>query len=276
MIPFINFGGTGDLIHFAHANAYPPACYREFIDPLTAEYEVLAIEQRPLWPNSNPDDMSNWQVAANDLITFLDQQGVTKVVGVGHSLGAVATMFAALKRPSLFSRLILIEPVFLPAEFLQLAIDNPKLARLTPLVQGAMRRRSQWPTRQAAFDRFRQKKIFSRWSDEVMWHYVNNALVTADDGDGFTLRYSREWESQFYSTPPITIWQDIPRVSHPTFGIRGADTDIIFPDSWQMWQKLQPAATFLQVTQAGHMVPMERPLLLADAILEYLRKNNNG
>ena len=267
-IPFIDIGGTGDLIHFAHANAYPPACYRAFLEPLTAHYRVLAMEQRPLWPHSIPAEMINWQVAADDLITFLDQQGVEGVIGMGHSLGAVATMFAALKRPSLFSRLILIEPVFLPPEFLQLAANKPELASLTPLVQGALRRRNQWPTRQAAFDRFRAKTVFSRWSDAVLWQYVNNALIA--NADGFTLRYRREWEAQFYATPPLTVWEDIPRIQQPTFGIRGAETDTIFPDAWQLWQKLQPDAAFLQVERAGHMVPMERPLFLANAITDYL------
>ena len=269
-IPFVDFGGTGELIHFAHANAYPPACYRAFVEPLTARHRVMAIEQRPLWPNSNPADMTSWQVAADDLIAFLEQQGVEGVIGMGHSLGAVATLFAALKRPSLFSRLIFIEPVFLifPPELVQAIAQNPELASLSPLVQAAMRRRNQWPTRQDAFDRFRVKNIFRRWSDETMWEYVNNALVANDDG--FTLRYSREWEARFYATPPVTVWDDIPRIQHPTFGIRGADTDTIFPKAWQRWQELQPAATFLQVEKAGHMIPMERPLFLANAILDYL------
>ena len=269
-IPFHDFGGTGELIHFAHANAYPPACYRAFIEPLTAQYRVMAIEQRPLWPNSNPAEMPNWQVAADDLIAFLDQQGAEGVIGMGHSLGAVATLFAALKRPSLFSRLILIEPVFLifPPEMLQAMADNPELASLTPLVQVAMRRRNQWPTRQAAFDHFRVKSVFRNWLDEAMWDYVNNALVA--NADGITLRYSREWEAQFYATPPITVWEDIPRIQQPTLGLRGADTNTIFPQAWQRWQELQPSATFLQVEEAGHMIPMERPFFLANTILEYL------
>ncbi len=270
IINHVKFGGTGELIHFAHANGYPPACYRAFLEPLTTHYRVVGMEQRPLRPDSNPADMTDWRVAADDLIAFLEQQNMEGVIGIGHSLGAVATMFAALKRPSLFTHLILIEPVFLPIQFLQLAIDNPELARLTPLVQGAMRRRNRWPTRQAAFDHFRPKTVFGRWSDEVMWDYVNNALVAANDGEGFTLRFSREWEAQFYATPPLTVWQDIPRLQHPTLGIRAAETDTIFPDAWEMWQELQPKATFRQIEKAGHLLPMERPLLLADTILEYL------
>lgn len=101
-----------------------------------------------------------------------------------------------------------------------------------------------------------------------MWDYVNNALIANEDG--FTLRYSREWEAQFYATPPVTVWEDIPRIQHPTIGFRGADTDTIFPKAWQRWQELQPSATLIQIEETGHMIPMERPFFLANTILEAL------
>jgi pimeloyl-ACP methyl ester carboxylesterase len=38
-----------------------------------------------------------------------------------------------------------------------------------------------------------------------------------------------------------------------------------------MWQELQPDATFLEIPEAGHMLPLERPQMLAEAILDFLR-----
>ncbi|MEJ2746327.1 MAG: alpha/beta hydrolase, partial [Anaerolineae bacterium] len=106
-IPFVDFGGAGMTIHFAHANAYPPGCYRQFLEALLSHYRVLAIEQRPLWPRSDPQELSSWELLADDLIRFFEQAGLEEVIGVGHSLGGVATMYAAVKRPSLFRKLIL-------------------------------------------------------------------------------------------------------------------------------------------------------------------------
>ena len=74
-IPFEDFGGTGPTLHFAHPNAYPPACFKAMLEPLTAEYHVIAMHERPLWPNHSPEEFTNWQVIADDLRRFLYRQG---------------------------------------------------------------------------------------------------------------------------------------------------------------------------------------------------------
>lgn len=271
VIPFHNFGGDGSVIHFAHANAYPPACYRQFLAPFLAQYHVEGVYHRPLWLGTEPAELQgDWQIIADDLIHFFEQRGWEQVIGIGHSLGAVATMYAAAKRPSLFRALVLIEPVFLSPQILQMAAAHPEQAFLMPMVQSALRRRDRWPSRQAAFDRFRSKDVFASWSDDSLWDYVNYALV--EDGPELTLAFPREWEAQIYATPPQAVWDTIPQVTHPTLGIRAAETDTIFPEAWQLWQKKQPQATFLQIENAGHMLTMERPLLVAETILTWLKQ----
>ncbi|MEZ4646533.1 MAG: alpha/beta hydrolase [Chloroflexota bacterium] len=191
------------------------------------------------------------------------------VIGVGHSLGGVATLFAALRRPDLFRALVLIEPVFLPPHILQLAAANPQVTALLPLVQSARRRRNRWQSRQEAFDRFRDKQVFARWTDEVLWDYVNHA-VCANGSEEYVLAYSRDWEAQIYSYPPLTVWEDITRITHPTLGIRAAESDTILPEPWQLWQQKQPTATFVQIEEAGHMVPLGTAYLLADTLINWL------
>jgi pimeloyl-ACP methyl ester carboxylesterase len=92
LIPHHDFGGQGPILHFAHPNAYPPACFRQFLTPLTAHYHVTGIYHRPLWPGSRPEELTGWQLIADDLIRFFDQEGYRDVIGMGHSLGAVATI----------------------------------------------------------------------------------------------------------------------------------------------------------------------------------------
>lgn len=268
-IPYYDFGGDGPILHFAHANAYPPACYRQFITPFLPHYQVQAVYHRPLWPGSNPADLrGDWQIIADDLIAFFEQQGWENVIGVGHSLGAVATLYAAVKRPSLFRALVLIEPVFLPPQVLQVAAAHPERAAELPLVQSAVRRRNRWPNRQTAFDRFRKKQVFARWSDAALWDYVNLALQ--ETGDEVTLVFPREWEAHIYANPPQAVWDTLPQVTQPTLALRAAETDTIFPQAWALWQEKQPGATFRQIENAGHMLTMERPLPVAQVILNWL------
>ncbi|MDX1413991.1 MAG: alpha/beta hydrolase [Candidatus Promineifilaceae bacterium] len=271
MIPYYDFGGHGPLLHFAHSNGYPPACFRQMAAPLLNNYHVVGICFRPLWPDSHPEELSSWRIMSDDLYHFIQQQGYKNIIGVGHSLGAVATMKTAYQFPHLFRALILIEPVFMPPDFLNMLAINPELAKQYPLYQKTINRRNTWPQRKDAFDHFRPKKVFHRWSDEALWDYINYGLHTNEQGE-VELAFSREWEAQIYTKFPLDVWEEIPQVPQPTLAVRGADTDTLFPQAWDLWQKLQPQATFIEIPDVGHMVPMERPQTVAAIIADYLNK----
>jgi alpha-beta hydrolase superfamily lysophospholipase len=248
LIPYDDFGGSGPFLHFAHSNGYTPGCFRQMLQPLTADYHVTGIRLRPLWPGSEPQELESWDVIAGDVREFFAQQGY---------------------HPDLFRALVLIEPVFLPPDILNMIAAQPELAEKMPLLPVTRRRRTHWSDRQSAFDHFRQKTVFERWSDDAIWDYVNYGLHETNQGE-VTLTYSREWEARFYAIPPLRVWQDIPKVTQPTLAIRGADSDTLFPQSWQLWQELQPQATFIEIPDAGHMVTMERPQLLSAEIRKFL------
>lgn len=270
-IPFYNFGGDGPLLHFAAPNAYTPETFRQFIEPFLAHYRVIATYHRPLWSNTSPDELgTDWHIIADDLIRFFEQEDIRPQVAMGHSLGAVSTVYAAVKRPELFQTLVLVDPVFLPPHILQMAAANPNMMRQhMPMVDRAFNRKNRWSTRQAAFNRFREKKVFGRWSDEALWDYVNHSI--AESNGEFVLRWPRDWEAAFYANPPQKVWEAIAQVKHPTLAIRGTETDTLFPDAWANWQQLQPHATFVELPDVGHMMMMERPLLVANTILNYLK-----
>lgn len=268
-IPFVDFGGDGPLLHFAHANGYPPGCFRRFLAPLTEAYHVVAAEHRPLWSDEEPEQLHTWHTIAADLILFFEQEGLRDVVGVGHSLGAVVTMIAAVERPALFSKLVLIEPIFLPPEVLRALSADPEAMASYPLVKRTRNRRNRWPDRQTAFEHFRAKSVFSRCNDDVLWDYVNHALVEMKDGR-VGLRYRREWEARIYSHPPMNVWHLIPLVKHPTLGIRGSDSDALWRPAWEQWQALQPEAEFIEFDETGHLAPLEEPHRVAGVIGDFL------
>ena len=278
-IPHTDFGGRGPTLHFSHPNAYTPGSFRPFLAPLTAHFHVLAAHHRPLWHLSPgygaadaPDGFIDWtwDAIADDLLRFLDEQKLEQIIGVGHSLGAVATMMAARKEPQRFRALALIEPVFLPPHVLQAIRAHPKLAAERPFVLGALRRRDRWPSRADAFARFREKPVFARWSDEALWEYVNDGLYEDPTTSEVVLSYPREWEARFYARPPTNVWDELPALAHPTLAIRATESDTLYPDAWALWQTLQPSATFVEMDGVGHMLTAEAPEDVAGVVIHWL------
>lgn len=270
-IPFDDFGGDGPTLHFAHANGYPPACYRRLIAPLTDHYHVLAVHHRPLWPGTSPEELHSWHQIGQDMIHFFDEHNLSNIIGVGHSLGAVETMFAAIQRPDLFRAVVLIEPVFLMPTILELFDRqlNGTVAELFPLVNITKSRRNNWDSREEAFGHFRPKKVFARWSDDALWDYIWHGLHRNTEGQ-VELTYAPEWEARIYSLPPTDIWELIPKIKKPTLGIRGSDTDTLVPAAWHLWQMAQPKGKFIDFQGATHMLPMEKPLEIAAAIHKFV------
>ena len=109
-----NPASTKPLIHIAHANGFLPPTYVESLKPLLDDYKIISFYPRPLWGDTQPDWLSNWSQMADDLIESLDGVKAKGIVGIGHSLGGVLTLYAAVKRPDLFSKVILIDPTMLP------------------------------------------------------------------------------------------------------------------------------------------------------------------
>lgn len=270
-IPFDNFGGEGPLLHFAHANGYPPACYRRLIAPLTDHYQVLAVHHRPLWPGTVPEEVDSWHQIGQDMIRFFEENGLSNIVGIGHSLGAVATMVAAIQRPDMFQSVVLIEPVILMPAILQIFTAQSKetLEENFPVIHIAKSRKNSWDSREEVFRHFRPKRVFAKWSDDALWDYIWHGFRKNAAGK-IELIYNPEWEARIYTLPPTDIWDMIPKLNQPTLAIRGGETDTLVPAAWQLWQMAQPKGKFLNFEGSTHLVPMEKPLEIAEAIHQFI------
>ncbi|MEW6285623.1 MAG: alpha/beta fold hydrolase, partial [Chloroflexota bacterium] len=137
-------GGNGLPLHFLHANGYPPECYKPLLELLKTEYRVFGMYLRPLWDGSKPQDLRTWHPLSDDLLRFLSDREPGPVIGVGHSVGAVVTLRAALREPGRFRALVLIDPVlFVPARLAAWSIIRALGVgdRLHPLIRTAQKRR---------------------------------------------------------------------------------------------------------------------------------------
>jgi pimeloyl-ACP methyl ester carboxylesterase len=267
-----NPGSTKPFIHLAHANGFPPPTYLKSLQPLLANYHIISFPARPLWSDTPPEWLKHWSQMADDLLEDLKGMGAQKVIGVGHSLGGVLTLYAAVKRPELFSQVILIDPTMLSPKLLW-QIKFMKLFGFEArsfLIKGALRRKRTWESTRAAHDYFRGRALFKNWSDEMVKSYVESMTGPSPDG-GVQLIYPPEWEARIYKTIPTDVWKFAKNLEQPTLVIRGETSNTFTVDSEKAFRKINPKPTFTVVKDAGHLVPQEKPEEVESLIADFLQ-----
>lgn len=271
-IPFDTFGGEGRPLHFSHANGYPPQAYRPLLTALSERYRVTAMHARPLWqPEPAKGELPDWSWMVCDLFSFFETHGLQNIIGMGHSMGAVATLLAALERPEQFRGLILLDPTLLP----QLTaigfglIKKLGLVYRLPLLKTAVRRRSVFTDRRAMFSYYRRKNVFRRIVDEDLRTIVKAQARERADGQ-IELRYSSAWEAHVYATSPYRWWPLIKGMKTPVLIIAGKETDIFPAASIRTFQRRVPRARIEVLENAGHLVPFERTECVTELITDFV------
>ncbi|MEO8355823.1 MAG: alpha/beta hydrolase [Chloroflexota bacterium] len=288
-IPHFDLGGNGPSLHFLHANGYPPACYKSFFELLRTQYHVFGMLLRPLWPDSNPGLIRDWRPFSDDLLRFLapptpgfDTSDAnthftqrTPVIGVGHSIGAIVSLRAALRDPGKFRALILLDPVLFVPGFLigwnlfrAMGLGN----RVHPKVAGALKRRRTFDNLDTVFRGYRSREVFKYMSDEALRNYIEG--ITRKTDSGYELVYSPEWESRIYLTGMLDfdIWRNLPKLQVPTLFIRGAETDTFMENAAQLVKRKQPNVQVEALDRSTHLLPLERPTEVFNLMQSFLQE----
>ncbi|NCP86225.1 MAG: hypothetical protein CO094_09435 [Anaerolineae bacterium CG_4_9_14_3_um_filter_57_17] len=267
--------GSGPTLNFLHANGYPPRAYLPLLNCLAEKFTVRAMLQRPLWPGSQPESISDWIPLTDDFLRFLDETGqTTPVVAIGHSMGGIAALRAALRQPGRFRALILLDPVLFPPA----TIFAWKLIRLLglgqrlhPLIPAAQKRRRHFDNLERLFKGYRRKTTFKYMDDTALHAYVDAIACPAETG--YQLCYSPEWEVQIYQTGvgrDMELWRDLKALKTPTLILRGAETDTFLASTARRVQRANPAIRIETIPKSTHLIPLEQPEAVATQIQGFL------
>ena len=277
-IPYLDSGGNGQTIHFSHANGYPPLCYRPLLTLLSKNYKVISMLQRPLWVGSEPTEIKDWLPLANDLLAFLDERNIKSVIAIGHSMGAINSLRAAILHPELFSGLVLIDPVLFVPKFItirRLIWSDKIIYRRHPLIQAAKFRRREFTDIESTIQGYRNKNVFRYMDDPSLRAYVEG-ITEPQPGGGYRLTFSPEWEMKIYATgiwKDMDIWRNIHKVSIPVLFIRGEESDTFLANSANLLKKRLPSARVIVIENSTHLVPLERPNEVNKIIQLFLQEN---
>jgi pimeloyl-ACP methyl ester carboxylesterase len=265
-IPHFDINDSGPLLHFLHANGYPPACYKPMFDLLKTEYHVFGMLLRPLWDGARPEEIDDWHSFSEDLRVFLSSyifEGKSlsePVIGVGHSIGAIVTLRTALRSPGKFRALVLLDPVLhVPERLVEWRVQRAKDPDSHPLIQRAQNRRGTFSDLDSVYKGYRKRDIFRYLSDENLRIYIEG--ITRKTETGYELVYSPEWESRIYFTSlqDFDIWNNLHLLKIPALIIRGAETDTFLEDAAMLVKQKQPNIRIEELKKSTHIFPLERP-----------------
>ncbi|NIQ39240.1 MAG: alpha/beta fold hydrolase [Proteobacteria bacterium] len=274
---YIDWGGSGPLVHMAHATGFCAGVYTPFVERLLPNLRVLGMDDRghgKTEVQADPRELKSWDIFVKDLEGFFDHLK-EPMVAMGHSRGGVASLLLAIRRPDLVRTLILLDPTILPFSrmWFWFLAKKTGLARRVPIVAQAARRRNVWASRDAILAAYREKNPFRPWKDGFLEGYIADGTEETEDGR-IKLRCEPAWESRCFAVCPHDIWRHIPCLQQPTLVIYGAKSDTFLASAAKRFKAKVPGATFLCLEGTSHFVPMERPDESADAIVTFLRDQN--
>lgn len=257
-LSYLDSGGDKTPLHFYHANGFPVSVYLPMMTVLVEKFRVLGMGIRG--QDAQTEGNTSWHDVADDLIHFLDAKMPGPVIGVGHSIGGVATMIAAVKRPDLFSKIILVDPAILPyrhvaAMGLLRCLGKKEAFFLAKRARG---RKKVWKDRNEAYEYFKNKSLFKSFDEQFLKSYVSYGLKESVSG-GVELLCPPEAEAKIFENYPLYVWLWPKRLSIPVSIIRGEFSDVFSLSSAKRFCKKNRNTKYYEVKGAGHLFPMEKP-----------------
>lgn len=286
-LQFVDVGDTSIAVHrwrpaspandapifLAHATGFHARCWDRVV-PHLGERDVFAVDLRGHGRSGKTPPAEGWRSFGQDLARVVAALDLRGVIGVGHSMGAHATVTAAALEPDRFSRLTLIDPVILsPAEYSEGGVRGMPDGFEHPTA----RRRDRWASPEEMIERFRERIPYSAFDPDVLDDYCRHGLLSAPDGNGFVLACPPAFEASIYMTARETgrIYDRVTEVDVPVLVVRAMPPP---PDRGPMDFRYSPtwpglAARFAQgrevhLAERTHFFPMEEPPLAARFILD--------
>ncbi len=242
---------------FAHATGFHSRCYQPIADSLGDRFECFGVDFRGHGETPAP---AGWQVewtpfGADAMVTAAYLAPPEGIVAVGHSMGGAALLMAAARRPRLFERLVLYEPIAHPPQVQDIDMEQH------PIVLGARRRRRRFASFDDAYDNFSSKPPLSTIDPAALRAYVEHGFRPVDDGSGeIELRCSPEIEAGvFRSARRNGVWDLLSEIDVPTLVVAGAIEEQQ-PSRWcrDVAERL-PLGTYIELPHLSHFGPFTHP-----------------
>jgi len=220
---------------------------------LADRYHVFALDQRGHGDSEWTRDQDySTGAKAEDAIAFIADQGLVSPVIVGHSMGGMVAMTAALAHPGLARALVLVDvgPELSEAGvgvIHNFVTHNVEFDDLDEFLDNVVK-----------YDKFRSREHIAR---TVKYNMLRRA-------DG---KYISKVDHRRVPTDvaPITL-DDVRVIPYPVLLVRGGESDLLTPDAAARFVAALPAGRLVTVPNAGHNVHSGNTPGFLDAVVPFI------
>lgn len=262
----VEFGDPGrDLdIVFLHANGFNGLTYRDALSPLADRFRILAVDMRGHGHTrlpATPGASDTWYGFRDDLVALVEALDLeAPAVFSGHSMGGATALMATPMLPGRVKSLVLFDPVLVRPR-------GDKVTHPTALIDGALRRRRAFESKQDALEAYVGRGGFRSWPRSTIADYVEDGFIEAPGG-GVELACTPEWEASNFAAQSSDPWPSLDMLTRPLSILRAehGSTCLVAEGHPAMAGRADREVTTIPGT--SHFLPMERPDLVAGALSE--------
>jgi pimeloyl-ACP methyl ester carboxylesterase len=270
----VDWGGVGPLALFSHANGFCADVFGLVAERLRTRFHVIGYDSRGHGDSEKPAPPGPyaWEEFALDAVAMTEavvrEFGVPRVaLGLGHSFGGTCMMTAAARRPELFERIALFDPVILPREG-DLTGWRPPSDAPHPSAAIARKRAHVFASRDALRERWRAKGTFGDWDPRALELYLRYAFADLPDGQ-IDLKCPGEIEATVYEAGGrFDPWKEVSSLRVPGLLLHAGRGN--FPREFIERFCAEADAFECRSLDAGHLMPMTAPDLVADELLAWV------
>lgn len=224
---------------------------------LCGQFHVIALDSRGHGDSDWPDSGYTFGQRIDDLEAFADFVAMRDAVAVAHSTGGVVAAMLAERRPDIFSRLMLLEPMVVVTEGFQRMVS-----------QRAVRPRRTWGSREEMYDYLKRHPMTGKWRDDVIKDVVAHESYELPDGrlDMKWANASMDWkerEGDYHDLRPVlrTLGKPILFVMSDARAASFSDLNPIARET--------PDFDLLTIPDSEHNMYMNQPELVAEAVRDF-------
>jgi pimeloyl-ACP methyl ester carboxylesterase len=261
-VHYVEAGDAGaPPIILIHGFASSTFTWKKIMPELAKSYHVFAIDVPGFGFSDKPEDFPyGGEGYGKTVLNFMDQKKIEKAIFVGNSMGGYISLWIAIHHPERITRLVLIDALGYPKE-------SPGLIALAS--KGWL---------QPISKPFIGKPMLKMALKQV---YYNDALVTPE----LVEEYGRPFKTPNAKAVPFWLFKNlsmehvtedagkIPTIKIPTLIIWGENDAWIPPEHAKLFHRDIQGSKMIMLPQCGHVPQEEKPEVVLEAILEFLRKN---